>query len=50
MSEEASSVAAMETIEALRAATRQWRDRIELDDGTERRPVFVFSYGFPTRA
>jgi DNA-binding transcriptional ArsR family regulator len=34
---------------ALRAVTRQWRERIELDDGTERRPVFLFSYGFPTR-
>ena len=38
-----------ELSEALRVVTREWRDRIDLDDGTERRPVFVFSYGFPTR-
>jgi DNA-binding transcriptional ArsR family regulator len=35
--------------EALRAAVREWREGIDLDDGTERRPVFVFTHGFPTR-
>jgi len=38
-----------ELSEALRVVTREWRDRIDLDDGTERRPVFVFNHGFPTR-
>jgi len=35
--------------EALRVVTREWRERIDPDDGTERRPVFVFNHGFPTR-
>jgi len=35
--------------EILRVATREWRDSIDLDDDTERRPVFVFTHGFPTQ-
>jgi len=35
--------------EALRLATLEWRRGIDVDDGTERRPVFVFHHGFPTR-
>jgi len=35
--------------EALRRVTREWRDGIDQEDGAERRPVFVFTYGFPTR-
>lgn len=27
-----------------------WRTAIDLEDGTERRPVFIFAHGFPTRA
>jgi DNA-binding transcriptional ArsR family regulator len=38
-----------ELSEALRVVTREWRERIDLDDGTERSPVFVFTHGFPTR-
>lgn len=35
--------------EALRATVQQWRDGIDLDDGTAREPVFVFAHGFPSR-
>ena len=33
---------------ALRETFDAWRSGIELDDGVERRPVFVFAHGFPT--
>lgn len=28
---------------------RAWRDAIDIGDGAERRPVFIFTHGFPTR-
>ncbi|MBZ5741334.1 ArsR/SmtB family transcription factor [Nocardioides mangrovi] len=34
---------------ALHAAVQEWRDGIDLDDGADREPVFVFAHGFPTR-
>lgn len=34
--------------ELLHATTKEWADRIDKDDGQERRPVFVFMHGFPT--
>jgi DNA-binding transcriptional ArsR family regulator len=36
--------------EALEATLRAWRAGIDLDDGADREPVFVFAHGFPTRA
>ncbi|MDQ0645328.1 winged helix-turn-helix domain-containing protein [Microbacterium murale] len=33
---------------ALRETIDAWRTGIDLDDGVERRPVFVFAHGFPT--
>lgn len=33
----------------LLAATQDWTDSIDKDDGQERQPVFVFTHGFPTR-
>lgn len=38
-----------ELAEVLRVAVHDWRERIDVGDGTERRPVFVFTHGFPTR-
>lgn len=38
-----------ELAEALRVTVERWRTSIDLDDGTAREPVFVFSHGFPTR-
>lgn len=34
---------------ALAATWGAWREAIDTDDGQERRPVFVFAHGFPTR-
>lgn len=33
---------------ALAETVDTWRRSIDADDGTERRPVFVFAHGFPT--
>ena len=32
----------------LQRTVREWRDAIDLDDGQERTPVFIFSHAFPT--
>ncbi|WP_144795300.1 helix-turn-helix transcriptional regulator [Microbacterium paludicola] len=34
--------------EALNATIDRWRRSIDVEDGTQRRPVFVFAHGFPT--
>ncbi|AZH78394.1 transcriptional regulator [Microbacterium sp. Y-01] len=34
--------------ERLLHTMREWREAIDLDDGTERRPVFAFAHAFPT--
>lgn len=34
--------------QALVRTWRQWRDDIDLDDGQDREPVFVFTHGFPS--
>jgi hypothetical protein len=33
---------------AVSATIDTWRRAIDAEDGTERRPVFVFAHGFPT--
>lgn len=33
----------------LQALIQGWRSEIDLDDGQEREPVFLFSHGFPTQ-
>lgn len=35
--------------ERLATTIQEWRDSIDSSDGDERRPVFVFIHGFPTR-
>lgn len=35
--------------ELIDATVREWTDSIDKTDGQERKPVFVFSHGFPTR-
>ncbi|WP_194422329.1 winged helix-turn-helix domain-containing protein [Microbacterium abyssi] len=42
----AQELAALST--AVSATIESWRRAIDLDDGVERRPVFVFAHGFPT--
>lgn len=33
---------------ALRDTLNTWREGIDRDDGSDRRPVFIFAHGFPT--
>lgn len=42
----AQELAALST--AVNATIESWRRSIDLEDGVERRPVFVFAHGFPT--